>query len=248
MTDDDVREVRRMKARIERERIPPGEDPQFHLKLGRGSMSDVEFTVQLLQLLHGGDRPELRAPATIDALERLRAAGMLLDDDADVLEEAYRFCERARNARYLQSGAAVRRPSRRSHRARTSRPAPRVRPPAAHHAARRLPPGHPPRASRRRTHLLRRVIATRRPEAVGGTRCDRVGARTVRRVGDRADHARRRRLPAVGRPGVDRAADPRHRAPVGAARPLLAVRVVPSRDRSSTTCSGCRTASPAAPR
>ena len=34
MTDDDVREIRRMKARIERERIPPGEDPQFHLKLG----------------------------------------------------------------------------------------------------------------------------------------------------------------------------------------------------------------------
>ena len=48
--EDDVREVRRMKARIEQERIPPGEDPQFHLKLGRGSLSDVEFTVQLLQL------------------------------------------------------------------------------------------------------------------------------------------------------------------------------------------------------
>ena len=54
-TEDDVREIRRMKARIERERIPPGEDPQFHLKLGRGSLSDVEFTVQLLQLVHGGD-------------------------------------------------------------------------------------------------------------------------------------------------------------------------------------------------
>ena len=73
MTDDDVREIRRMKARIERERIPPGEDPQFHLKLGRGSLSDVEFTVQLLQLVHGGEHPELRVPGTIDALERLRA-------------------------------------------------------------------------------------------------------------------------------------------------------------------------------
>ena len=103
MTDDDIREIRRMKARIERERIPPGEDPQFHLKLGRGSLSDVEFTVQLLQLVHGGDHPELRAPATIDALERLRASELLAADDADVLEEAYRFCERARNARYLQS-------------------------------------------------------------------------------------------------------------------------------------------------
>ena len=55
-----AREVRRMKARIERERIPPGEDPQFHLKLGRGSLSDVEFTVQLLQLQHGAAHPEVR--------------------------------------------------------------------------------------------------------------------------------------------------------------------------------------------
>ena len=52
-SEEEVREVRRMKVRIEQERIPPGEDPQFHLKLGRGSLSDVEFTVQLLQLLHG---------------------------------------------------------------------------------------------------------------------------------------------------------------------------------------------------
>ena len=104
-TDDDVREVRRMKARIERERIPPGEDPQFHLKLGRGSLSDIEFLVQLLQLQHGGDHPELRVPGTSDALERLRRTGFLADDDTDALEAAYRFCERARNARYLQSGS-----------------------------------------------------------------------------------------------------------------------------------------------
>jgi glutamate-ammonia-ligase adenylyltransferase len=103
MTDDDVREIRRMKARIERERIPPGEDPQFHLKLGRGSLSDVEFTVQLLQLVHGGEHPDVRVPGTIDALERLRAHALLEPDDVEVLEEAYRFCERARNAHYLQT-------------------------------------------------------------------------------------------------------------------------------------------------
>jgi glutamate-ammonia-ligase adenylyltransferase len=103
MTDDDVREIRRTKARIERERIPPGEDPQFHLKLGRGSLSDVEFTVQLLQLVHGGEHQDVRVPGTIDALHRLRARQLLDPDDAEVLEEAYRFCERARNARYLQT-------------------------------------------------------------------------------------------------------------------------------------------------
>jgi [glutamine synthetase] adenylyltransferase / [glutamine synthetase]-adenylyl-L-tyrosine phosphorylase len=102
--DEDVREVRRMKARIERERIPPNEDPRFHLKLGRGSLSDVEFTVQLLQLQHGARHPDVRATSTIDALHRLRNAGLLEVADADALEEAYRFCERARNARYLLTG------------------------------------------------------------------------------------------------------------------------------------------------
>ncbi len=103
--DDGVREVRRMKARIERERIPPNEDPRFHLKLGRGSLSDVEFTVQLLQLRHGARHPEIRITSTIDALDRLRAAGLLEPGDADALQDAYRFCERARNARYLLTGA-----------------------------------------------------------------------------------------------------------------------------------------------
>src|SRR4029079_10640049 len=63
--DDAVREIRRMKARIERERVPQGEDSQFHLKLGRGSLSDVEFTVQLLQMRHGAAHPELRTPSTL---------------------------------------------------------------------------------------------------------------------------------------------------------------------------------------
>jgi len=98
--------VRRMKARIERERIPPGEDPQFHLKLGRGSLSDIEFTVQLLQLQHGGADPKLRVAGTVDGMIRVRDAGHLAPDDADALLAAYRFCERARNALYLQTGQA----------------------------------------------------------------------------------------------------------------------------------------------
>ena len=60
-----------MKARIERERIPPGEDPQFHLKLGRGSLSDIEFTVQLEQLAHGGAHPEVRRAFDLRALDAL---------------------------------------------------------------------------------------------------------------------------------------------------------------------------------
>jgi [glutamine synthetase] adenylyltransferase / [glutamine synthetase]-adenylyl-L-tyrosine phosphorylase len=101
---ESIREVRRMKARVERERIPPGEDPQFHLKLGRGSLSDVEWTVQLLQLIHGAADPQLPATSTVDGLKRLAERGHLARRDAGALEAAYRFCERARNLRYLLTG------------------------------------------------------------------------------------------------------------------------------------------------
>ena len=99
-TADDEREVRRMKARIERERIPAGEDPEFHLKLGRGSLSDVEFTVQLLQMRTG-----TRAPSTMGALDRLSSAGAVSGEDADILRAAYRFCERTRNRWWLVGSA-----------------------------------------------------------------------------------------------------------------------------------------------
>jgi len=99
-TAEDEREVRRMKARIERERIPPGEDPEFHLKLGRGSLSDVEFTVQLLQMRTG-----TRAPSTMGALDQLASAGVVSGEDAEVLRAAYRFCERTRDRWWLVGSA-----------------------------------------------------------------------------------------------------------------------------------------------
>ncbi len=102
--DEFVREIRRVKVRVEQERIPPGEDAQYHLKLGRGALTDVEFLVQLLQLRNAAAHPEVLTPSTVDALDRCAAAGLLAADDADALRRAYRFCERARNARYLVIG------------------------------------------------------------------------------------------------------------------------------------------------
>jgi glutamate-ammonia-ligase adenylyltransferase len=99
LADDDARDIRRMKARVERERVPSGEDPEFHLKLGPGSLSDVEWTVQLLQLRTG-----VRAEGTLEALRALSTAGALEADDANVLAEAYRFCETTRNRLYLVRG------------------------------------------------------------------------------------------------------------------------------------------------
>ena len=94
--EDEAAEIRRMKARIERERIPAREDPQFHLKLGRGSLSDVEWTVQLLQLRHG-----VRGPSTMAALDELVAVGAMAGDDAEALRDSYRYCEHTRNRWHL---------------------------------------------------------------------------------------------------------------------------------------------------
>jgi glutamate-ammonia-ligase adenylyltransferase len=96
LTEDEVADIRRMKARVERERIPAREDPQFHLKLGRGSLSDVEWTVQLLQLRHG-----IPGTGTMDTLEDLVNHSALDADDATILRDSYRFCERTRNRWYL---------------------------------------------------------------------------------------------------------------------------------------------------
>jgi glutamate-ammonia-ligase adenylyltransferase len=87
-----LREIRRTKARIERERVPPNEDPKFHLKLGPGSLSDIEWTTQLLQLLHG-----VRQTGTVAALDALMRRGIVSPADHQVLVEAYRFCEGTRN-------------------------------------------------------------------------------------------------------------------------------------------------------
>jgi glutamate-ammonia-ligase adenylyltransferase len=96
VSTEERREIRRIKARVERERIPAGEDPQFHLKLGPGSLSDVEFCAQLLQLEHG-----VRHTNTIATLDQLRDEGHVGDEDHRILTEAYRFCERTRNRWFL---------------------------------------------------------------------------------------------------------------------------------------------------
>lgn len=99
-----IREIRRIKARVESERIPSGEDPDYHLKLGPGGLSDIEFAVQLLQLRHGGQNTELRVTGTTNALARLHDAGIIGPADFASLSEAYEFLTRVRLRLHLQSG------------------------------------------------------------------------------------------------------------------------------------------------
>lgn len=99
-----ARSIRQVKARVESERIPAGEDPDFHLKLGPGGLSDVEFLTQLMQLQHGGRISELRVTGTIDGLDRLQEAGILATSDHRVLRDSYLFCTKVRMRLHLQSG------------------------------------------------------------------------------------------------------------------------------------------------
>ena len=98
------REIKRLKARMESERIPRGADAALHLKLGRGGLSDVEWTSQLLQLRHSHDVPALRTTSTLRALEVARETGLLDGADAQVLEDAWRTASRIRNAVMLVRG------------------------------------------------------------------------------------------------------------------------------------------------
>ena len=50
-----VQEIRRIKARVDSERLPRGADPNTHTKLGRGGLADIEWTVQLLQLRYASE-------------------------------------------------------------------------------------------------------------------------------------------------------------------------------------------------
>ena len=101
---DDVVEVRRIKARVDEERLPRGADPHLHLKLGRGGLADIEWTIQLLQMQYAGRHPGLRTPRTLDALKGALDAGLLEADDAQVLARAWRSVSAVRNAVTLVRG------------------------------------------------------------------------------------------------------------------------------------------------
>ena len=101
---DSVREIRRIKARVDAERLPRGADPNTHTKLGRGGLADVEWTVQLLQLQHAHEVAALHNPSTLEALDAAAAAGLVTESDAEQLRDAWLTATRARNALVLVRG------------------------------------------------------------------------------------------------------------------------------------------------
>jgi [glutamine synthetase] adenylyltransferase / [glutamine synthetase]-adenylyl-L-tyrosine phosphorylase len=97
----DLVEIRRLKARIDSERLPRGADPSTHTKLGRGGLTDIEWTVQLLQLSHAHDVPGLRTTRTLDALRAAADADLVTAEQARLLVAAWRLATHVRNALML---------------------------------------------------------------------------------------------------------------------------------------------------
>ena len=104
LTEAQVAEIRKLKARMEAERLPRGVRRDRHLKLGKGGLSDVEWTIQLLQLQHAGDNANLRVNGTMQALDELERRKLVSAGDAVVLRRAWWMCTAARNGSYLWSG------------------------------------------------------------------------------------------------------------------------------------------------
>jgi glutamate-ammonia-ligase adenylyltransferase len=95
---DAIREIRRIKARVEGERLPQGADPTRHLKLGRGSLSDVEWLVQLYQLVYASRTGSLQTVSTLEALEALARTGLIPAADVTTLTDAWLLVSAVRNA------------------------------------------------------------------------------------------------------------------------------------------------------
>ncbi|HEY0700701.1 MAG TPA: bifunctional [glutamine synthetase] adenylyltransferase/[glutamine synthetase]-adenylyl-L-tyrosine phosphorylase, partial [Micromonospora sp.] len=106
LTREQVTEIRRIKARVENERLPRGADPATHTKLGRGGLADVEWAVQLLQLRHAGQLPELRGTRTLVALAAARDAGLVDVADAAAMAAGWTLAAQVRDALMLIRGRA----------------------------------------------------------------------------------------------------------------------------------------------
>lgn len=101
LTENELRDIRTMKARVESERLPRGIDPKFHLKLGPGGLSDIEWLVQFVQLNFAHDFPDLKSTSTITVLEQLTKVIGLSEGDVVDCKRAWLLAATIRNYLYL---------------------------------------------------------------------------------------------------------------------------------------------------
>ena len=96
-------DIRNTKARIEERLVGERLDLEKHVKLGPGAIRDIEFTVQCLQMIHGGLRKSLCSQNTLEALAALKTNELLAPEDVDALSEAYRYLRRVENCIQIEA-------------------------------------------------------------------------------------------------------------------------------------------------
>ena len=107
LLESELREIRRLKARMESERLPRGIDPGLHTKLGPGGLSDIEWLVQVKQLEHGFKNPEITDTETLPTLRQEVSIGLVSQSDFAQLEAAWKLVMRVRNASMLVRGKST---------------------------------------------------------------------------------------------------------------------------------------------
>lgn len=101
ISQEHLTEMRKLKARMEAERLPRGADPTLNLKLGRGGLSDVEWTVQLIQMQYAYEIESLKTTTTLEALAVCEKEGLIAPADAEILQKAWMRATRIRNGLML---------------------------------------------------------------------------------------------------------------------------------------------------
>jgi [glutamine synthetase] adenylyltransferase / [glutamine synthetase]-adenylyl-L-tyrosine phosphorylase len=86
----EISEIKALKRRIEQRTVTAG-TAEVEVKTGTGGIRDVEFVVQFLQLLHGGEYPDVRHATTLQAITRLEQVGCLSAEERHIMDDTYRF-------------------------------------------------------------------------------------------------------------------------------------------------------------
>ena len=89
----EIAEIKALKRRIEQRTVTAG-TAEIEVKTGHGGIRDVEFVVQFLQLLHGGEYPDVRHANTLQAIARLEDVGCLTAEERHIMDDTYRFLRR----------------------------------------------------------------------------------------------------------------------------------------------------------
>lgn len=102
LSSAEISEIKAIKRKIEQRAIKQGDDTR-DVKTGYGGIRDIEFVIQFLQLLNGGELPSVRNSNTLQAITALLRTDCLTPTEGEILEKGYRFLRRVEHRLQLLS-------------------------------------------------------------------------------------------------------------------------------------------------